>query len=88
MTARKDAGQIIFHFPLLIFHWQSVAGGVLCRARSSHKGEPHGDSDLSLNPLARADELEDRLIEFGVRIVKLSARLPRTLQENTLRDKF
>ena len=27
---------------------------------------------------SRADELEERLIEFAVRIVKLSARLPRT----------
>src|SRR6476469_583898 len=29
-------------------------------------------------PQARADELENRLIEFAVRIVKLSANLPRT----------
>ncbi len=34
--------------------------------------------DPTLNPQSRADELEDRLIEFAVRIVKLSARLPRT----------
>ena len=27
---------------------------------------------------ARADDLEQRLIEFGVRIIDLSARLPRT----------
>jgi len=29
-------------------------------------------------PPSRADELEDRLIDFAVRIVKLSANLPRT----------
>ena len=36
------------------------------------------ETDLNPNPQIRADELEDRLIEFAVRIVKLSARLPRT----------
>src|SRR6266851_9621238 len=30
------------------------------------------------DPQSRADELEERLIDFAVRIVKLSARLPRT----------
>src|SRR5213080_997849 len=29
-------------------------------------------------PQSRADELEERLIDFAVRIVKLSARLPKT----------
>jgi four helix bundle protein len=29
-------------------------------------------------PQSQADELEDRLIDFAVRIVKLSARLPKT----------
>ena len=29
-------------------------------------------------PQARADELENRLIEFAVRIIKLSANLPKT----------
>jgi hypothetical protein len=36
------------------------------------------EGDLDLNPQIRADELEERLINFAVRIVKLSARLPRT----------
>ena len=36
------------------------------------------EDNLDLNPQTRADELEDRLIEFAVRIIKLSARLPRT----------
>ena len=35
------------------------------------------DKDSSIPP-SRADELEERLIEFAVRIVKLSANLPRT----------
>ncbi len=34
--------------------------------------------DASAQPQARADELENRLIEFAVRIVKLSANLPKT----------
>ncbi len=36
------------------------------------------ETDLNPNPQTRADELEERLITFAVRIVKLSARLPRT----------
>ena len=35
------------------------------------------DKDSSIPP-TRADELEERLIDFAVRIVKLSANLPRT----------
>jgi four helix bundle protein len=34
--------------------------------------------DATLNSQSRADELEDRLIDFAVPIVKLSAQLPRT----------
>jgi four helix bundle protein len=35
--------------------------------------------DVSIvKPQARADELEDRLIDFAVRIIKLSANLPKT----------
>jgi hypothetical protein len=41
-----------------------------------------------LNPQTRADELEERLINFGVRIVRLSSRLPELLQENTLLGRF
>ena len=32
---------------------------------------------IALESQARADELEERLIDFAVRIIKLSARLPR-----------
>ena len=35
------------------------------------------DSSID-DPQARADELEQRLINFGVRVIKLSARLPKT----------
>jgi four helix bundle protein len=36
------------------------------------------DSDPAKGLQAQADELEERLINFAVRIVRLSARLPRT----------
>ena len=36
------------------------------------------DSEASKNGQSQADELEERLIDFAVRIVKLSAHLPRT----------
>jgi four helix bundle protein len=36
------------------------------------------DDNLASTPLSRADELEERLIDFAVRIIKLSANLPRT----------
>ena len=34
--------------------------------------------NLASTPPSRADELEERLIDFAVRIIKLSANLPRT----------
>jgi hypothetical protein len=33
---------------------------------------------MAKSPQSRADELEERLVDFAVRVVKLSARLPRT----------
>jgi len=33
---------------------------------------------VSDNPAQRADELEDRLIDFAVRVIRLAASLPRT----------
>jgi four helix bundle protein len=36
------------------------------------------DDKIVKGPQSRADELEERLIDFAVRIVKLSASLPRT----------
>jgi four helix bundle protein len=36
------------------------------------------DDKIIESPQSRADELEERLIDFAVRIVKLSASLPRT----------
>ena len=35
-------------------------------------------NETTTNPQSRADELEERLIDFAVRIVKLSTGLPRT----------
>jgi four helix bundle protein len=37
-----------------------------------------GDDKTGIPPQSRADELEERLIGFAVRIVKLSANLPKT----------
>ncbi len=42
------------------------------------KNEPHKWKALTQTPQNRADELEERLINFAVRIVRLSSRLPRT----------
>src|SRR5688572_6017340 len=36
------------------------------------------DDQVERSPQLRANELEDRLIDFAVRIVRLSANLPRT----------
>jgi len=45
-------------------------------------------NETTTNPQSRADELEERLIDFAVRIVRLSAGLPGRPPENTSRDKF
>jgi hypothetical protein len=37
-----------------------------------------GDDRFLIGRQSRADELEERLIEFAVRVVNLSANLPRT----------
>ena len=37
-----------------------------------------GDDKISRFPRSQADDLEERLIDFAVRVVKLSANLPRT----------
>jgi len=36
------------------------------------------DEDSDLDPQTQADRLEERLIDFAVRIIKLSNRLPKT----------
>jgi len=38
----------------------------------------HSGTATAKEPQSRADELEERLIDFAVRIVRLSARLPKT----------
>ena len=40
------------------------------------------------DPQLLADQLEQRLIDFAVRIIKLSNRLPKLQQENTFRVRF
>jgi len=39
---------------------------------------PHLKDEYSNPTKSRADELEDRLIDFAVRIIKLASKLPRT----------
>jgi four helix bundle protein len=39
---------------------------------------PRTGTSQSKSPQSKADELEDRLIDFAVRIIKLTSRLPRT----------
>jgi four helix bundle protein len=36
------------------------------------------DDKPAINPQSRADELEERLIDFAVRVINLSANLPKT----------
>lgn len=38
----------------------------------------NGLSESRISPQTKADELEERLINFAVRIIKLSAKLPKT----------
>ena len=53
----------------------------------TRKSEPHVESDL-VNPQTRADELEERLVNLAVRIVRLHLACPGLLRENTLLGKF
>jgi four helix bundle protein len=65
----------IYHFPFTIFHMsfaireQQLIDGVKRRTVATEAVKQNQ---------SRADELEERLIDFAVRIVKLSASLPRT----------
>ena len=40
--------------------------------------KPDSDPSCQVSKRSFSDELEDRLIDFAVRIIKLSARLPKT----------
>jgi len=60
----------IFHLSFLISHLASTP----CSGREWRVEDIPIESDGQ----SRADALEDRLIDFAVRIVKLSANLPRT----------
>ena len=72
------------HFPFSIFHF-SFSIGLLrrekyhgCQILTTIGGASHVEIELRPNSQARADDLEERLISFAVRIVRLSSRLPRT----------
>jgi len=47
-------------------------------ARRSQRRADDSEEGSSRGPQSRADELEERLIDFAVRIVNLSASLPKT----------
>jgi hypothetical protein len=44
--------------------------------------------DLTAGNQVKADELEQMLINFAVRVINLTTRLQRHLQANTSRDRF
>lgn len=64
--------RFIFHFQFAIYHLSSKKN---CPANSEIKIEEQASTNSSQ---AKADELEERLIEFAVRIIKLSANLPKS----------
>jgi four helix bundle protein len=77
--------EIIGHFPFIVFHfpfdlvpqyYSPVLSTSFTRTTSHMKDEK--DEDFDLDPQTLADQLEERLIDFAVRIIKLSNRLPKT----------
>ncbi len=58
----------IFHFPFAIYHFS---------LKEHPQRAMNGDIRME-NQQSKGDELEERLIDFAVRIIKLSARLPKT----------
>jgi four helix bundle protein len=73
----RDAGEslIIFHFSFDISHWSFASKQSMepYKANMEKKDEINEKQSPS-----RADALEQRLIDFAVRIVKLASRLPKT----------
>jgi four helix bundle protein len=61
----------IFHFSFFNYH-------LSFRIKACAPHRKRMEDRLAGSAQSRADELEERLIEFAVRIVKLSANLPRT----------
>ncbi|MEP6717744.1 MAG: four helix bundle protein [bacterium] len=69
-------------FPFSICHFSFIIGITPPVITVNHhpkcrSGTCMGDVRIA-QPQARADELENRLIDFAVRIIKLSANLPKT----------
>ena len=68
---RRNFSFSIYQFSSIIwFLIVKVAGGFSISKMQEEKAPKHSQS--------RADELEERLIDFAVRIIKLSANLPNT----------
>jgi four helix bundle protein len=65
---------IIFHFPFLNYHFSLVNQGSLLLEKRVLRLE---NEKTAKGLQSRADELEERLIDFAVRIVNLSANLPK-----------
>ncbi|MGI8732834.1 MAG: four helix bundle protein [Pyrinomonadaceae bacterium] len=64
-------GKAIYQLPFLSYHFSLTP----CAYATSPK---RMEDQVEKNPQLRANELEERLIDFVVRIVRLSANLPRT----------
>src|SRR6476660_5680480 len=73
---------VIFHLTFSIFHL-TCSSGILRQfldpfSRTTSHLKSQQDTDSDLDPQTLADQLEERLIDFAVRIIKLSNRLPKT----------
>jgi four helix bundle protein len=68
--------EYLCHFPFGIVHLLLFIEEEL-RRQSPMKNEMENETNTK-QPKSKADELEERLIDFAVRIIKLSARLPKT----------
>jgi four helix bundle protein len=81
VVSEKDL-LVFFHFSFSIFHLTSSHAMILAGFYKAHSKEPHmkdeKDEFVTLDPQAQADQLEDRLIDFAVRIIKLCNRLPKS----------
>src|SRR5450432_2438110 len=64
----------ICHIPFFRYHF-FIEETRSTSTRSEIEMDPHA---TIRNPQARADELQERLINFAVRVIGLSAQLPKT----------
>ena len=69
-------------FPFSIFHFSFIIGITPPLVTVNHHPQCRSGTCMgdvrTVQPQTRADELENRLIDFAVRIIKLSAKLPKT----------